>query len=219
MSIIEKIKAHGQEVLSGNIPSDLEVCPRCEGNPESFKPHDYRGRLFLVIIDGLVQQIPSFLARWRCPLCHRPFTYYPDFAMPYKRYVKDDVLELSRQYVEDDHSSYRDVVQDNASAIGYDSGEDTIDERQLAPSTVWRWLSYVGSLQQALYKALHLIRQKSPSSGIFRQIRPVHVQKYRSHGRKKLLGRCLRLFRAEGEFSPLFGVSIFTHLATPYGLK
>lgn len=182
MSIIEKIKAHGQEVLSGNIPADLEVCPRCGGNPESFKPHDFRNRLFLVITDGLVQQIPSFLARWRCPLCHRPFTYYPDFAMPYKRYVKDDVLEFSRQYVEDDCSSYRDVVQDNASAIGYDSGEETIDERQLAPSTLWRWLSYIGSLQQVLGRALHLIRQKSPSSGIFRQIRPVHVRKYRSPG-------------------------------------
>ncbi len=218
MSLVEKIKSHEQEILSGQAPENLKHCPRCEGTPQSFKSHGLRSRIFLVIIGAFVHQIPSFLGRWKCPLCHCSFTYYPDFALPFKRYLKDSILPLARTYLEEDTSTYRKVVQDNDSARGYACSEqkEGIDERQLQGSTIWRWLSFIGSLKQTLCHGLNIIRQKSPSSFVFREIRPVHRRKYQSEKRKVLLEFCQRFFVAESAFSRLFGSSIFPRFATGY---
>ena len=215
MSIIEKIRAHEQEVSSGKVPDDLRHCPRCKEKPQSFKLHDVKSRLFLVIIEGFVHSIRSFLGRWKCALCGYCFTYYPDFALPYKRYVKDTIVQLSRDYGEDDEASYRKGVQNKGSPIGY-KGVDKIDERHFVGSPLWRWLRSIGSLEESLRSGLNLIRQKSPSSGIFRNIRPVAPHKYRSDKRKKLPGRCVRFFFVEDEFKALFGCSIFPKYATGY---
>lgn len=208
--------AHEQEILSKKIPTDLQTCPNCKQTPEFFKPHECKKRLFLVIVEDSVQKIHSFLGRWKCPLCGKSFTYYPDFAIPYKRYVKDNIIKLARQYIENSNITYREVVKDKGLAIGYDSDADKIDERQLEGSTVWRWLDYIGSLNQLLSKALNLIRQRSPSSEIFRQIQPIYPKKYRTNERKKLLSQSIRLFIAEMVFSNLFGLSIFPKFATGY---
>ena len=218
MSLVEKIKTHEQEILSGQTPENLKHCPKCQGTPQSFKSHGLRDRIFLVIIGAFVHQIQSFLGRWKCPLCHCSFTYYPDFALPFKRYLKDSILPLARTYVEEDTSTYRKVVQDNDSAIGYASSEhkEGIDERQLHGSTIWRWLSFIGSLKQTLCQGLNIIRQKSPSSCVFREILPVHSHKYKSEKRKVLLGFSQRFFVAETAFSQLFGSSIFPRFATGY---
>jgi len=74
------------------IPFDLKTCPICKEAPDYFKPHDCRKRVFLVIVEWVVQKIESVLGRWKCPLCNHTFTYYPNFAIPYKRYVKDNIL-------------------------------------------------------------------------------------------------------------------------------
>jgi hypothetical protein len=152
----------------------------------------------------------------KCPLCHCTFTYYPDFAIPFKRYVKENILELSRKYIEDDETIYKDVVYDKGLQIGYETDQGKIDERYFEGSTVWRWLSFLGSLLNTLNNALNLIRQKSPTSSIFRQIYPIHPNKYRSDKRKKLLQQSMRLFYADDEFQRLFKISIFPDLATRY---
>lgn len=218
MSPVEKIKTHEQEIVSGQAPENLKHCPRCQGTPQSFESHGLRHRIFLVIIGAFVHQIPSFLGRWKCPLCHCSFTYYPDFALPFKRYLKDSILPLARTYLEEDTSTYRKLVQDNDSAIGYASSEqkEGIDERQLQGSTIWRWFSFIGSLKQTLCHGLNIIRQKSPSSFVFREVRPVHCRKYKSEKRKVLLGFCQRFFAAEAAFNCLFGSSIFPWFATGY---
>ncbi|MBE7546296.1 MAG: hypothetical protein HS127_03970 [Planctomycetia bacterium] len=62
--------------------------------------------------------------------------FYPEYALPYKRYVKDHCLSFSQAYVKDDTETYRSV----SSAIGYYYRTQEIDNRMLAWSTVWRWL-------------------------------------------------------------------------------
>ncbi len=208
MSILEKIKAHEQEVLSTKYPSDLNICLHCKEAHGSFKPHQKRKRLFLVIIGNIVKEIWSLLGRWKCLICESTFTYYPDFAIPHKSYVKEKILELSRKYVEDDNASYRKVSSNDGSPIVYKTGE-----RYFEHTTVWRWVGYIGSLEQRLSKGLKLIREKDSSSRIFRQIHPINPRKYRSKGRKKLLDRCMRMFILEGEFKKVFNASIFTELA------
>ncbi|MCP4911591.1 MAG: hypothetical protein GY909_00620 [Oligoflexia bacterium] len=211
MSIIEKIKAHEQEVRATKYPPDSHICPNCKEAHKSFKPHQKRNRLFLVIIGNIVNKIRSLLGRWRCLICGATFTYYPDFAIPCKRYVKEKVLELSRKYVEDDDTSYRKVASNNRFPIVHETGEHYFDH-----TTVWRWVGYIGSLEQRLSRALKLIREKEPSSKIFRQIHPVNPRKYRSKGRRKLLDRCMRLFILEREFKKVFNASNFTEFAPPF---
>ncbi len=216
MTLLEKIEAHKQAVLSSEVPKDLIICPHCQKSPPSFKSHDVRDRNFLVIIENFVHQVQSLLARWRCPICGHCFTYYPDFALPYKRYVKDSIVQLSQSYVEEDKTPYRQVVQHQGSPIGYKTDKG-IDERQLEGSTVWRWLSWIGgTLKAPLTHALNLIRQRNPSCAIFRKIRPLAAQKYRSEPRRTLLDRCMRFFPAEDEYHALFGTSIFPRFATGF---
>ena len=208
MSILENIKAHEQEVLSTEYPSDLTTCLHCKETHRSFKPHQKRKRLFLVILGNIVKEVWSLLGRWKCLLCGSTFTYYPDFAIPHKRYVREKVLELSRNYVEDDDTSYREVSSHDGMPIVHET-----DERYFEHTTVWRWVGSIGSLEQTFRKGLKLIREKNPSSRIFRQIHPVHPRKYRSEGRGRLLDRCMRLFILEREFKKVFNASIFTDFA------
>ena len=213
MSIEEKIRAHEEEILSGKMPADLKQCPKCYGNPESFKSHGLRQRIFYVIIGGFVYRIESFLGRWKCVLCNCTFTYYPDFSLPFKRYPKDSILPLAEKYVEE-NTTYQEVVQnDDGSPISFESSGG---DRSLGGSTIWRWLDSVGSLKDRLMRAFDLIRQKSPSSTIFREIRPILSGKYKSESRKILLGFCQRFFIAEAEFKRLFFISIFPKFATGF---
>ncbi len=212
MSILEKIKAHEQEVRATKQPSDLHICSNCKESHRSFKPHQKRNRLFLIIIGSIVHRMRSLLGRWKCLLCGATFTYYPDFAIPYKRYVKEKISELSRRYVEDEDTSYRKVASNKGFPIAHETAEQYFDH-----TTVYRWVGYIGSLQERLSKGLELIREKNPSSKIFRQNHPINPRKYRSEARKKILSWCMRIFILDGEFKKTFNASIFTEFATSGG--
>lgn len=216
MNILEKVEAHNQEVLSSQIPEDLITCPHCHQKPPVFKLHDVRQRNFRVVIENLVHLLQGLLARWKCTLCEHCFTWYPDFALPYKRYVKDSIVQMSRKYVEHDQITYNQAVQHQSSLIAYATDEG-VQERCLAGSTVHRWLSWIGgTLKEPLSRALELIRQKDPSCSIFRQIRPVASIKYRSPNRRSILDSAIRFLAAEGVYDCLFGQSIFPRFATRF---
>ncbi len=211
----EKINTYTAAVLTHQIRHQINGCPRCGQIPESFCLHDQRKRTFLIVVDRLVKGLLSFMTRWRCPLCEKVFTFYPDFALPRKRYVRDSVLPFSRPYLEVDRLSYRQVVKVNDLPVFYDrkpTGE--IDERQLAHSTPWRWLTSFSSLKRTLQRALKLIREKSATSTLFRAVIPSPPWKYRSDGRRKALQAALKFLVADDEYLELFQVSITPRLAT-----
>jgi len=208
MSILEKIEVHKQQALSKRVPEDLKTCPHCHESP-FFKAHDLRSRKFLAIIDLIVYRIDSFLGRWKCPACGKSFTYYPDFALPFKRYVKESVVKLAEEYLENEQTSYQQTVD----PIAYDREPDE-NEPCLEKPTLWRWVGWLGSLEENLSNALHLIRQKSPSHGIFRQMNLVSPRKYRSDKRKEILNLAVRFLRTEREFKEIFKISIFPRFAT-----
>jgi len=124
------------------------------------------------------------------------------------------VLKSSQRYVEEGRATYESVIRVKGMPVCYEGKGEEIDDRRLAPSTLWRWVVFLGGMKKTLQEALGLIRQKAPSSGIFREVYPIAPSKYRSDGRRIVLQRCLKLFRAEGEYLPLFGTSIFLQLAT-----
>jgi len=214
-SLEEKINAYTESVINRQIRNQIKCCARCGQVPESFRFHDQRKRSFLIVIDRLVKCLLSFMTRWQCPLCEKVFTFYPDFALPRKRYVRDSVLQFSRPYLEVDCLSYRKAVKVTRLPVFYDrlpTGE--IDDRQLAHSTPCRWLTFFSGLKRTLQRALKLIREKSATSTIFRSALPIPPWKYRSAGRRIALQTALNFFFADDEYQELFQISITPRLAT-----
>jgi hypothetical protein len=183
-------------------------------------------------MDHLVHRVLGLITRWKCPHCQRTFTVYPRFALRHKRYVLSEILDRSRQYVESDPLTYRQAVrdrgrplfhaQDEAQAITADSSEEQKEQEavaSLAPSTLHRWVTTLGQLRHTMRRAVHLIRQRRPATGLFRALAGCRVApgKYRSPERRRVLQACARLGRTEREYAQTFGASLFPHLATGCG--
>lgn len=213
LPILEEIQSYTRRVERKEIQCDLPACPRC-GEPASFKVHDRRHRTYLVVVERLVKKVLSLISRWRCELCGDRFTLYPPFALPRKRYLREEIFRRAGRYLEEDRESYRSAVTVEGLAVFHEGEGEEIDERSLAHTTLWRWLSSLGRLPETCRRAFGIIREEAPSSGIFRKIVPVAPWKYRSDARRRLLAESLRLLLCEAEFRRLFGFSIFPRLAT-----
>ena len=213
--IIEVIQSYTEAVEKKQICCNLERCPRCGVKGSSFKLHERRRRTFLVVSERLIRKMLSFLTRWKCSLCGLTFILYPDFALPYKRYILGTIFDFSRSYIDDNHTSYRKAVQNEKLPIFYESSrEEAIDDRALAPSTLHRWIPLWASLKRTLAEALKAVRARSPTSSVFRRFLPIAPWKYQSQERERLLQDSQRVVRAEEEYRRVFGVSIFPALAT-----
>jgi len=216
--LLERIKAYGKRARGKEISCGLDVCPRCGVRHGGFKWHGLRKRLFLVFADWVIQRVWSYLTRWKCPLCRRTFTLYSDFALPFKRYVLAFIGERGAAYVEDEARTYREGTQAEGMAISY---EEADSGTQLWPSTLWRWVSTLGHFPETVRQALLLLKQKDPSSGVFRALGALRIRpgKYRSEKRKGVLRRCGELALADRAYTPLFQASIFPELATRCGFR
>ena len=218
MSIIEEIDSHEQEVLSGLQPEGLNSCPACNTRPCTFHLHESRYRIFYVIIECFVLRKESCLGRWKCVSCEKTFTYYPYYALPFKRYVKGDMVLFCQKYLTNDNATYVSAATFGSATIAYTNSKDekVINERTFTGSTIWRWVQCFGSLEKLLKKGLDLIRQKDVTSTIFRKVWLVKKSKYKTNERKTLLEKCLKLFDAENEYKKLFKISLFPDLAIKY---
>ncbi len=204
----EIIQRHTDSIISGNIKPPQGSCPKCFETPNTYKLHECRKRKFRFIVGCFVRIVLSLLVRWECPICGRTFTEYPAFALPYKRYVLMDIELLCEDYLENE-KSYQETVSCEDEVIGYEEKAGKVDERQLSPSTPWRWLGFLGSMKNTLTEALNLIRQKAPDSYIFRELFPIFPGKYRTLKRKLLLQNAWKLLQANQIFQHLFGEKIF----------
>jgi len=97
----------------------------------------------------------SGASTWRCPgscagaVCAAASglpTTRP-FALPRKRFTKEPVQETAGEYLGTDHS-YAQTVKHQGMPIMYDDRTPAGLEKAaaLAPSTVWRWLSWLGRM-------------------------------------------------------------------------
>lgn len=216
--LLQVMREYTEAVRASRVAYAGTICPRCQGIPDAFKIHERRQRTFRVVIESLVHCMAGLVVRWKCGLCRHTFSSCPDFALPYKRYVRDVVLDFSSRYLGDEAMSYRSAVQVEGLPVFYESGRDgVVDERALAPSTLHRWLGWLGRLDKTLHEAMRLIRRASSTSGLFRKLYPVPGWKYRSAARRQRLQTGLGLLAAETAYRRLFSVSIFPGLATRTG--
>ena len=215
---LDDIRKYAHAARHGGVSCELDRCPCCHGRPVRFKRHGVRSRLFLVFAAEVIRRVWSYLTRWKCPLCQRTFTVYPDFALPFKRYVLPFILERCAAYVADKARTYREGVNEGGSAICHEDAESGM---VLCPSTLWRWVDRLGRFSLAMRQALGLIKQKDPSTDVFRALGRLRIRegKFRSEGRKIVLKHCGELVAVDQEYARLFGVSIFPELATRSGFR
>lgn len=214
--LVEVIKTYGRRAKDKELSCALDTCPCCAGRPVGFKRRGVRKRLFLALANWVVERVWSYLPLWKCPLCQQSFTDYPPFALPFKRYVLPDIQERCAAYVEDEAHTYREGVKEEGEPISH---EDADGGAELWPSTLWRWVSALGRFPVVTREALDLIKQKNPSTGLFRALGEARINegKFRSPARKLVLQRCRELMLADRVYRDLFGVSIFPDLATASG--
>jgi len=211
---LEDIKAYQEQVEKNKIiPDSLPPCPICKVESIFFKLHGYRDRRFLIIVEMIIETVFSSLVRFKCPGCNKTFTWYPDFAIPHKHYTRQSAMGFAGTYVGSDDMEYERAVMVDRSAPAYPKSEDS--GKSLAPSTVHRWVSALGSFVETAQKALELILQENPASTLCRALAMLRVnpKKYRSQAREEILLNCSKLILIEDSFQSAFRCSVFTNLA------
>ena len=128
------------------------------------------------------------------------------------------MLEKASEYLGTDHS-YAKTVKHQGMPIMYDDRTPAGLEkaRGLAPSTVWRWVSWLGGMPATLRAAWGLIRQKEPNSTLHRQSWVVSARKYRSQKRQNTLQQAMQLLTIDRVCEKLFGEGIFPRYAISQG--
>jgi len=140
--------------------------------------------------------------------------------LPRKRFSKQPVLEKGGEYLGTDHSYAKTVVdQREGLPIMYDDRTPAGLEKAsgLAPSTVWRWLSWLGGMPATLRGVWDLIRQKEPDATLHRQAWAVSPRKYRSEKRRDVLLQAMQLLAVDRVCEGLFRAGIFPRYATSQG--
>jgi hypothetical protein len=134
--------------------------------------------------------------------------------------VRQAVKEKAKEYLGTDRS-YRKVVEHEGVPILYDDRQqaEPQEPRGLAPSTAWRWLSWLSGLTDTLRAACGLVRQKASAAGVHREPWAVPAAKYRSDQRREALGRAMQLLAVGRLFAGLYGREIFPGLATVHGWR
>jgi hypothetical protein len=132
------------------------------------------------------------------------------------------MCEKAREYLGTE-TSYRKAADHQGKPILYEerqassipTGKEPVGA--LAPSTVWRWLSWLGSLENTMREACQLIRGKAPSSTLHREAWPLSARMYRSEARRQTLQRAAQCLVIEPLFRELFNREIFPNFATAHG--
>lgn len=213
-----QIESYSNDVLRNKIHCDLPSCPGCNTPSTSFRRHQARTRRFYILCDMLVQVILCLVIRWKCPTCKKSFTQQPPFAFRNKRYTRETILDFSASYLEDDASAYRKAVLEEGASFLHASttkGEPHTS-KELAHSTLYRWITSLGGMKEVLRCGQDLILQMNPASSICRDLAALGIapKKYMTAAREGVLKRCRQLIHLEVEFRATFHNSIFPFFAT-----
>lgn len=213
----DEIHSYRSQVEQGEISCNLPPCCRCTTEPIYFRRHEARHRSFLVLCGQFIRTVLSLITRWKCPGCGKTFTLYPPFAFPHKRYTQHTIMALTQRYVDEDHLSYRAGVLQQGMPVGYHhDDDDQIDERMLAHSTLYRWVTTLGGLTNILRSAQDLILQENPASTICRDLAVLTIapKKYIKAARQFVLTCCRQIIYTDAVYRTTFHTSIFPYLAT-----
>lgn len=143
------------------------------------------------------------------------------FALRHKQFVSPTLLERAKDFV-GSPKSYRQAVREQQRSLVYDDRQEhplATRGAALAPSTLWRWLAWLGQLTRTVQQAGQLICQKDPHSTLHNEVLPVDPRKYRSEQRRVGLEQAARMLLVESAFHEHFGKKIFPRFATGCGWR
>ena len=151
----------------------------------------------------LIQAAYCSLVRFACPGCGKTFSFYPDFAIPYKHYTRPTITGFSAGYVESDDTTYQQAVMIDRSAPGYPQSDLSAEAATSAPSTIHRWITTLSRFTDTCRTALMLLLEQNPVSSICRDLARLVIgrRKYHSDTRKKQLTACRQLVIISSFFS------------------
>ena len=154
------------------------------------RKHELRPRGFWFVLSNEVVRVLSLVLRVACKSCQRRITLLPEFALPHKRYVRDDVIEASERYLLDETASYETATRVEGRPVFHDA-----EGASRPRSTVHRWIGYLGSLVTLLSNATGLALEADPTFSPLAEMRPIAPHRYRSDDRREILDRAHRLLR------------------------
>ncbi len=170
-------------------------CPHCGAAGGGFVRNGRRQRFFLEVCEGGIRKVSMSVPRWKCPQCRRSFTEYPEFALPFKRYTRRDILAFCEHYLRHEWSTYRDSVSEDGMPLFYpEKAPDSFwwkqaDEDEVDPDTAAPALSHT-----ALYRWLTTLAKLELENRVSSRTRPssrrVSPNKFRSEERRRILELC-----------------------------
>ena len=97
----QEVNAWGERVLGPEPMCTLVWCKRCreEKTSDDFKRYDRRSRIFQWLDAEVVRRANSWVLRWLCLKCGKVVTELPDFALPFKRYVAQTVVDTTVRFL------------------------------------------------------------------------------------------------------------------------
>ena len=168
----------------------------------------------------------------------------PPFVLPYKRFAAPWLFSQAKQYLNVPEGqqpkaskrnatriTYRSAVRHGRQKIGYPIQQ--IDEHEnkgpegprfqhqpvVAPSLVWRFIGWLGSLTLTLDKAREMILQHDPNSTCHRVGGSLDPFQARSDERMETLQTARQLLLIMSEWERCFGRPLFPQFATRSGFS
>ena len=233
--VVQQIRQHEDDLRHHRIRPRLSQCPRCHHVVERglwCRRHQLRSRVFLVQVADLIHRIESLLSRWRCMYCRQTFTWHPAFAVPHKRYVLTQMVSRCRDYVDNERVSYRQAASHEGRLLFHVQSNPAITAHSrcarrcrvglttLAHTTVYRWVTTLGSWRNALRHAWRLIQQKAPSTSLVGDLASLRIapRKYRTDERRRVLLNCASWCLTEAVYGQIFGGRILHPLRNARGV-
>jgi hypothetical protein len=208
----EQIKTWTEQTMKTEAECGLEQCYRCKGIPDQFKRHDRRSRVFLVVARDVVRRFDSVVIRWKCPLCGKILTELPAFALRFKRYVGETVLEWTGTFLEGRLGVVDAVVTDeDGTPVTYVKTvgrEEQFCPEQLWASTVRRWAQWLEGLTETLRAGRRLL-QATQTGRMSRRWQPCQ-RPYQT---------ARDLLAVDAQFRQIFGHSVFPKFASQHGWR
>lgn len=167
-----------------------------------YRLKDIRGHFWNVSEGNTVHHVLGAISRWCCPLCGETFTYWPEFAIPYKRYTRQEIEERVRRYVEDEARTYEEAASENGRPIIHEVGpggppvrmappvrgmKDEPLPSSLARSTVWRWVGILGKQEAELREAMAIVSRMDPNVELHRVVLVIRPAKFRLPEREGMI--------------------------------
>jgi len=206
--MLRTIQAYEAQLIDDPAALFPPCCPACQ-ETKTFRKHELRPRGFWCCISNEVKHVQSVVLRVACKLCGCRTTVLPEFALPHKRYVLPDLVDASQRFLLDDAATHESSTKIDGQPVFHDT---TGVSR--APSTVHRWIGFLGSLVTLLGNATELAMEANPAFSPLAEMLHFSTRRYRTDDRREVLERAHRLLRVRSSLLQTIKREIFPTIAT-----